>query len=493
MEKTTILIADDSKLIQELFFDLLLSRGYNVIQAYNGEEAINLFDLKSPDLVMLDVMMPRHNGLEVLSHIKEVSPDSLVVMMTAHGSEETAVEAMKLGADDYLVKPLAYKEVFRIIEELLEKNRIGLDNKRLKEKIHEAETYLAHLVDNVNEAIISTDKGGNIKTFNSSAEALWQIDEKSIQQKSFSVLFKNGPKNGYVEKVLELTRSQGKYNAEFVFVKNDLTEFPGYLSTSLVKGVKGKEDGVVAVIRDLTREKEMREQLLASARLASLGKVVDGIAHEIRNPLLSIGGFARRLEKDFPDDSDHKKYLEIILTDVDRLERMLKDIEEYVDFAKPHKANIKCVDVHAVIKEVVLMFDFESAHIKLVLDIEDLDILYVYADEGHLKVLFSNIFKNAVESMPDGGGLVVGFTFEGNYLCIAVKDTGCGIAEENIKEIYDPFYTSKMSGAGIGLAKVYMILEEYHGIIEVDSKEGQGTTFTIKLPIERRQIVRMLH
>ena len=493
MERATILVADDSKLIQELFYDLLLGRGYNVLQACDGEEAINLFDSESPDLVMLDVMMPCHDGLEVLSHIKGASPDSIVVMMTAHGSEETAVEAMKLGADDYLVKPLAYKSVLSLIEELLEKNRIRLDNKRLKEKIHETETYLAHLIDNVNEAIISTDRDGNIKSFNRAAETLWQADEPSMLNRHLSTLFKNGIKNGYVEKLLEITRGGDRYSGEFVFTRSDLVDFPGYLSTSLIEVGKGRKEGIVAVIRDLSSEKKMREQLVESARLASLGKVVDGIAHEIRNPLLSMGGFARRLEKDFPDDSEHKKYLEIILADVDRLERMVRDIEEYVDFTKLHKASFKFVDLHAVVSEVISTFDLETVGVELDADTNNLDLPNIYADEGHLKELFTNIFKNAVEAMPEGGRLSVGFAVEDNYLRITVEDTGCGIPPENLKEIYDPFYTSKMSGAGIGLAKAYMIVEEHHGLIDVDSEEGRGTSFAVKLPIERRQIVRALH
>lgn len=490
MQRATILVADDSELIQELLNDLLLNRGFKTIQASNGEEAINLFESDRPDLVMLDVMMPRYSGLEVLSHIKAVSPDTIVVIMTAHGSEETAVEAMKLGADDYLVKPLAYKEVLKLIDDLLEKNAIKLDNVRLKEKIDETETYLAHLIDNVNEAIISTDRDGNIRSFNMAAETLWQVDEKSMFGRPLSVLFKNNIKNGYVEKVLEITKDEGRYNGEFVFIRNDSIDFPGHLSTSIIEGVSGDKEGIVAVIRDLSSEKKLREQLIASARLASLGKVVDGIAHEIRNPLLSMGGFARRLEKEFPDDSAHKKYLDIILADVDRLERMVKDIEEYVDFAKMHKADFKCVDPLAVVNEVASMFHFEGGGIKV--DIKADRIPEIYADKEHLKELFTSIFKNAVEAMPDGGCLDVDFEVQDNYLSIAVEDTGCGIPAKNIKDLYDPFYTSKMSGAGIGLAKAYMIVEEHQGFISVDSEEGKGTSFTIRLPIERRQIVRVI-
>lgn len=488
MEKVTILVADDSQLFQELFHDLFVRKGYEIIQAFDGKEAMELFNSSRPDVVMLDVMMPRFNGMEVLKHIKSSSPDTLVVMMTAHGSEETAVEAMKLGADDYLTKPVSYKEVMSLIETLLEKNRTRLENVRLREKIHETEAYLAHLIDNVNEAIISADESGRIKSFNIAAQRLWHIDEEAMLGKPISVLFKKASENGYVENVLSLTNEEGRYCGEFVFVRAEDEEFPGYLSTSVIKGAKGKKDGVVAVIRDLTNEKRLREQLIESAKLASLGKVVDGIAHEIRNPLISMGGFARRLGKAFPHESEQRKYLQIILDDVGRLERMVKDIEAYVSFTKLHEANFECVDLMSIVEDVLGDFDFESEGISV--DVSGENLPQVFADADHLRELFFNLFENGIEAMPGGGKLKIQIEREDNTLSVRIEDTGCGIPESDLKDIYDPFYTSKMSGAGIGLAKVYMIIEEHHGHIHVESEEDKGTLITMKLPIERRQAAR---
>lgn len=491
MEKATILVADDSQLFQELFHDLFVQKGYDIVQAFDGEEALALFNSKRPEVVMLDVMMPRFNGMEVLKHIKTTSPDTLVVMMTAHGSEETAVEAMKLGADDYLTKPVSYREVLGLIEKLLEKNRTRLENLRLKEKIHETEAYLAHLIDNVNEAIISADESGMIKSFNIAAQRLWHIEEEAVLAKPISMLFKNGSQDGYVENVLALTKEEGRYSGEFVFVRDGESEFPGYLSTSVIKGAKGKKGGVVAVIRDLTNEKRLREQLIESAKMASLGKVVDGIAHEIRNPLISMGGFARRLGKAFPDESEQKKYLQIILDDVGRLERMVKDIEAYVSFTKLHEPDFICVDLMNIVKDVLGDFDTESEGIEVEVAGEKLPP--VFADEEHLKELFFNLFENAIEAMPEGGKLRVLMEKEDNLVSVRIDDTGCGIPASDLKDIYDPFYTSKMSGAGIGLAKVYMIIEEHNGHIDVESEEGRGTSVIMKLPIERRQVVRAVH
>jgi len=490
MKKAKILIADDSEHLQELFSDLLTAQDYEVLQALNGDEAVALAASATPDFVMLDVMMPRLSGLEVLKHIKARSPDTIVVMMTAHGTEETAVEAMKLGADDYLVKPLAYKEVLKLVSELLYKKQTRQENIRLKERIHETEAYLAHLINNVNEAIISTDECGKIQSFNRAAERLWNTDEVMMINMPLSSLFKNSDNVGYVDNILDLTKKEGKYEGEFIFQRDDNTDFPGYLSTSLVNDLKEMKEGVVAVIRDLTSEKILRERLVESAKLASLGKVAEGIAHEIRNPLISMGGFARRLAKKISQDGEEKKYLNIILENVSRMERMVKDVEDYVNFTKLHKANFRAVHVQDVILDVLSRLDLQSARVSLSLDEQKPPP--IYGDEGYLKELFHDIFENSLEAMIDGGHLKIDFDVDDKYLTVIIKDTGCGIPKDKLDDIYDPFYTSKMSGAGIGLAKAHLMVEEHHGIISVESEKGKGTSFHIKLPREKRQPARLI-
>ncbi|MBE9536866.1 MAG: response regulator [Proteobacteria bacterium] len=484
-----ILVADDSAMTQELFHDLFVGKGYEVFQAYNGSEAISLFDAVHPDLVLLDIMMPSVSGMEVLRHIKSTSAAALVVMMTAHGSEETAVDAMKSGADDYLIKPLSYRKVLALIEELLEKSRVRRENLELRERIHKTESYLAHLVDNISEAIISTDSQGGILSFNLAAQKLWSASEKDMLACTFFELFKGGAKNGYVEKIIALTSDEGSYQGEFVFSRSDGSTFHGFLSTSAFKMSDGEPDGIVAMIRDMTIEKRLTEQLVESARLAALGKIVDAVAHEVRNPLVSMSGFIRRLQKRSAAGSEEGKYFDAINTDIARLERMVGEIEEYVDFAKTHKSCFGCINITTVIRELAGLFDFSKANVRF--DVAATTLPEIFADRAYLDELFRNLFENALEAMPEGGDLSVSFALDEDYLNVFVRDSGCGIPQDKQGDIYDPFFTSKMSGAGIGLAKVYLIVEEHHGLIDVQSEEGRGTTFKVSFPLERRQPVRL--
>ena len=168
---------------------------------------------------------------------------------------------------------------------------------------------------------------------------------------------------------------------------------------------------------------------------------------------------------------------------------MVSGIEAYVGFAKQHDINFNYVDVAEIISEVVANFDFESKNITL--QLSDKQLSSIVGDKKYLKELFYNLFKNAMEAMPTGGSIRVTFETDDRYLKTSIEDDGCGIPENELNDIYDPFYTSKMSGVGTGLAKVYMIVEDHHGFISVDSVEGKGAKVCLQLPLERRQVVRV--
>lgn len=484
-----ILVADDTDTNQEILKRAFEKEGFKVVQAYDGVAALEMVEKERPDLMMLDIMMPKMDGIDVLKRVKSIYPDLLIIMMTAHGSEQIAVEAMKLGADDYLTKPFHPKDVTVLAEKLIRERAIKVENLRLREQIERAERYLAHLVDSVNEAIISTDSDGRILSFNKAAEGLWGMKTEAAVGRVIDELFLKGKHPQYVERIIAETKEKGNFEGEFLFLKSDGTAFPGHLNTSLVREEEVGR-GIVAVVRDLTEEKRLQQQLVESQKLASLGKVVEGVAHEVRNPLLSIGGFARRISNQLEEDSPYRKYLHAIIKDVGRLEKMVSDIEEYVTFLKVHKLSYKALNAADLLNRVFEEFRerMSSAKVSSSLNVPS-DLPMIYANEVYIRELFSCLIENAIEAMPDGGELAAGMRVEGNYLVTDISDTGRGIPEEKLGEIFDPFFTSKMSGAGLGLTKCHMIVSEHQGYIRVSSTPGKGTTFSIGLPIERRQPV----
>ena len=488
-DKAKILVVDDTATNQEILKRAFENEGFKIVQAYDGLAALDMVEKERPALMMLDIMMPKMDGIDVLKRVKIMDPDLLVVMMTAHGSEQIAVEAMKLGADDYLTKPFHPKDVTALANKLINERAVRLENLKLKEQVERAERYLAHLVDSVNEAIISTDSKGVILSFNKAAEGLWGMQSENVVGKGIEDLFFKGKNPHYVERILEETKEKGSFEGEFLFNKVDGTTFPGHLNTSIVKGEEARR-GFVAVVRDLTVERHLQQQLVESQKLASLGKVVEGVAHEVRNPLLSIGGFARRINNQTEEGAPTKKYLTAIIKDVERLERMVNDIEGYVSFSKLNKLSYDALDITALFKKMLEEFKERMAKALVTASLNlPPSLPTIYANEVYIIEIFSSIIENAIEAMPDGGKIDITIKVENNYLVTEVADTGIGIPKGKEDEIFNPFFTSKMSGAGLGLTKCHMIVSEHKGYIRVNSTPGEGTVFTIGLPIERRQPV----
>ena len=275
---------------------------------------------------------------------------------------------------------------------------------------------------------------------------------------------------------------------EFHFRKKDKGTFPGYLSTSVIEE-NGRVRGIVAVVADLSRLYEVERRLKQSEKLASLGKVVEGIAHEVRNCLTSLGGFTLRLRKRTSDDATCAQYTNIILDDVARLESMVKEIEAYVRFSKFYTFQFVKTDLLSVIErardKVVQQIPEEVAESVVFTLKSDENLPPLHADPTALEEVFSNLILNAYEAMPNGGRLTVAITNLKSAVSISFTDTGVGIYQDDLTEIFNPFFTSKTTGAGMGLSKVYLLVEEHRGTVNVTSEPTKGTTFEIFLPWER--------
>jgi signal transduction histidine kinase len=226
-----------------------------------------------------------------------------------------------------------------------------------------------------------------------------------------------------------------------------------------------------------------QEKLIRSERLAAMGNLVQGIAHEIRNPITTIGGFAARMRRTAKKDSKLHNYADIILEETERLENLVQKVRQ---LAEVQSAPIQLLDPAPVFRHVVEAFESLaskqgvdlSAHIE-----ESLPLSRIAASP--LSTALTNIMENALESMPRGGRLTFRASQENHSIRVQVTDTGCGIAQEDLDSIYDPFFTSKTQGAGLGLTMVHQVVTDHHGEIDIQSQQGKGTTVTIRLPVLR--------
>lgn len=245
----------------------------------------------------------------------------------------------------------------------------------------------------------------------------------------------------------------------------------------------GNADAYEKLGEKIQQLNETQERLIHSERLAVIGNMAAYIAHEIRNPLVTIGGFARSALRIVNQDDQMKQSVEIIVEEVNRLEKILANI---MDFSKPNELIKMACQINEVLENTCSLMEpyFKSGNIHLIKKF-DAQVPKTIIDPTQIKQVFLNIIKNAVESMPNGGKLTVETTVGNNYIRINVTDTGVGMVTETMKNIFVPFFTTKADGTGVGLAVSQKIVNDHGGHIKVKSSLQMGSTFSIYLPVRK--------
>jgi signal transduction histidine kinase len=232
--------------------------------------------------------------------------------------------------------------------------------------------------------------------------------------------------------------------------------------------------------------KTAQEKLIRTERLSAMGNLINGVAHEIRNPIMVIGGFAQRIKNMSEDNAEIIQFTEIILGETARLERLVMKIHEFSDVqsASLHPDNLGSV-IERILRRFKPMAYRQNVEIATSID-NDLPLIDM--DPSQLLIALSNIFENALESIHDNGRIELTVRKDNEHaILIMVKDTGSGIAAEEIDSVFDPFVTSKGRGVGLGLTMVHQIVANHHGEIKIQSKLSEGTTVTIILPVSSKQ------
>lgn len=350
--KGKILIVDDDVDTVELLRKRLRHEGYDTAEAYDGEECLERVDEYKPDLIVLDILMPKLDGFAVCERLKakEETGYTPILMLTAKGDVESRIKGLDIGADDYIPKPFAYAELS-------------------------------------------------------------------------------------------------------------------------------------ARVRSLLSRKETRERLAEERKSEALGHMIDQLTHEIRNPLVSIGGFAKRAYKSLPDGDTNKKYMEMIIHEAERLESMM---EKLIELKSINVCHLYQTDVNYVIDETISDFKdiIKDEKIDISIDLND-HLPSVSADKKQLKTALTNLVKNSIEAMDDHDKRLKIHSSAGNgYVQIEISDSGRGISKDKLKDIFNPFFTSKVYGPGLGLTLALRIIEAHGGTMSVESEPGTGATFTIRLPVK---------
>jgi PAS domain S-box-containing protein len=242
---------------------------------------------------------------------------------------------------------------------------------------------------------------------------------------------------------------------------------------------KGRPYQYLSIRNDITERKKTEEVLHRQDKLAAIGQLAAGVAHEIRNPLTSMKGYTEFLQLDETNE-ERQEFLNIIL---DEIERVNNIVEDFMVLAKPKAVDLEEKNIIPVIKNVLSLIEFEARkrYVKIHFEYEK-DIIQIECDENRLKQVFLNFVKNGIDAMPAGGDITVRASIINSQVQIAIQDTGVGIPEEELKNIGEPFYTTKKNGNGLGLMVSFKIIESHNGKVYIESELNKGTTFNILLP-----------
>lgn len=351
----------------------------------------------------------------------------------------------------------------------------AIENARLFEKVSLARTELKNIFESVSDMVYYTDKDLTIRRINQAVvKKIGKPEEEIIGKKCFQIFHgKDEP--------WELCPHFKSTSLKKPFVGEIEDPYLGgtfVVSNSPIYDSAGTFVGTVHISRDVTELRTLREKVAHTERMAALGELAARVAHEIRNPLISIGGFARRLEKKLGDDT--QEYAKIIVNEVTRLENILKEILGFVKSSKVIKSS---VNIHDLIDNIIdfISPEVNEKHNSIVKEFSDTPIITII-DPDRIKEALLNILSNASQATDNGVITIRTYREDGEGI-IELLDTGCGISDEDIKSIFNPFFTTKSQGTGLGLAVTHKIIEEHDGKITVESILGRGTAFKIYLPL----------
>lgn len=380
-------------------------------------------------------------------------------------------------------------------------------NKALNRKVaelHKVRTYLNNVLDSMMDGLIAVNPEGKITIFNKAAERITGYRAEEVLGHPYQLVF--GRENEEFISILRKTFQRRRpLVGEKSFFSRDRS-IPLEVTVNLVGDPEDKIEGALVVFRDISLLRFLKDEIRRKEKLAALGEMAASIAHEIRNPLSGIEGFALLLKESLKEDEEKKSQVNRIIEGARSLNNLVTNL---LNLSRPLKLNLQSVVVDQLIKSCLSFIQQkiqkEKLNIHLITEFLPQPVEMV-ADPDLLRQVFLNLAINAVEAMPQGGKLTICLKkksylgsgihqfireIEGDYtfttspeeVCVEFSDTGCGISPEGKKKIFRPFYTTKSKGYGLGLAIAQQIIQSHGGRIKVKSKPGKGTTFILNLPL----------
>jgi len=504
-----ILIVDDTPINLEMLFDFLGKAGFTVLIAEDGESAITIAEYGTPDLILLDILMPGIDGFETCRRLKanESTQDIPVIFMTALSETIDKVKGFDLGAVDYLTKPLQHQEVLariqlhlklRTLTKTLQEQNLRLETEiaerlQVEEKIREQ----AALLDITSDAIIVKDFDNQICYWNQGAEHLYGWKALEVMGQNVNQILYPPETLSQIENIYASIAESGFWQGELKQVNKQGQAVIVASRWTLMCDRNAQAKSILTINTDITEKKHLESQILRAQRLESIGTLASGIAHDLNNILTPILTAAQLLQLKMPDTSDRNQ--QMLKTIENNSKRGAALVKQVLQFARGVDGQRSIVQVSHLFSEMqqIVQETFPKS-IELVANIQP-GLWAVIGDATHLHQLLMNLVVNARDAMPTGGSIKISAenlfidqqyarmnldAHVGAYIVITVADTGVGMQPEIIDRIFEPFFTTKEigKGTGLGLSTVRGIIQSHGGFVNVSSQVGKGTKFKVFLP-----------
>ena len=463
---------DDYILFKDYLSDIKLGK-YVLTWASTYEKGVEMLRKRDHDIYFFDYMLGKHTGLDLIKECLMNGVDAPIILLTGLGNRETDIAAMELGAADYLMKSdLEAEKLERSI-------RYSIEQVKSLKKLKSSEEKFRSIFENSHDVIYLADSTGKIYEINKAGERLFGYTHEEFLQLNAAELYENKLER---LKFLEAINRTGTYSNFEVTLKHKNGNSRYCSLTANVQKVD--EDGTVyyqGIIHDLTRRKKIELDLQIAEKLAVSGRVARTLAHEVRNPLTNINLSVEQLEE-YIKEEDYITYFEIIKRNSKRINDLVTELMEQ---SKPAELTSTKIPVQTILDKTVALAKDRAALKNILIETEFTgDNELIEGDEAKLTMALLNIIINAIEAVDEHKGIIKLRSHCKDKKClITIEDNGCGICKEDLNKIFEPYFTAKSNGMGLGLSTTHNIIHSHKGNIEVESEQGKGTRFHIHLDL----------
>jgi PAS domain S-box-containing protein len=471
LDTIRVLIVDDDEddfFLTSDYLNDIRGKKFTIDWAKNFDDAVGKVTSCEYDICFFDFLLGAKTGLDLLKKAIQEGCQSPIILLTGKGDHKIDMEAMRLGAVDYLIKSeLDSEKLERCI-------RYSLERADTLKTLRESEQQYRTIFNHVRQGIIVTQpKDGSFIYYNPATLEMLGYEAEELNNMSTAKIFEKPEIWHLFNERLEENGNIDKFEAIFLTKKGEKKIC--LIDAQKQKNSEGKES-FLSIIHDVTAQRKAERENMMLEKMAATGRLVRTLAHEVRNPLTNIHLSVEQLEGEM-DDEDSKLFLGIIKRNGQRISDL---ITELLNNSKPSELAFGKVSVHKILDET-LEQAIDRINLKsIALEKQYGEDVLLNVDSNKIKIALLNIIINAVEAMDEGKGLLLIKSYiSNNYCYISIKDNGTGISPENMSRLFEPYFTAKNNGIGLGLAATLNIIQSHKATVDVNSEVGKGTEFII--------------